>query len=454
LILCPEKNEIYNNIKKKNKQLNSYLYVEDSDNLKSATGSLSNYYVGVKDNICVKNMPLTNGSEIFKDYTCSYDATVVKRLKAAGASIIGKLNLDEFSMGSGNIYSAFGSTKNPLDITRTTGGSSGGSASAVAAGMASFSIGSDSGGSIRQPAAYCGVYGYKPTYGVLSRYGLTSFASSLDHIGLISSKPDMFIDIIKAISGKDVNDATSLEAPVFKKNSPDISEMKIGVIAEYDRGLKPYVKDVYENAKSFFRKKGAEIVELSFPDFDKAISVYQVISTAEASSNLARFAGVKYTRGESGEDFYESAALSRSAFFGDEVIRRILLGTYVLSGKCFDSYYLQAEKVRTLIYEKWCQMFKEVNYILTPVTKDIAFKLDETPPPHLLYSEDVYTVPANLTHMPAISFPAGAYSKMPVGLQLIAPRMKDSDLINMVTLIENEHYSVRDLDGEISYGRV
>jgi len=447
----PSKDTIFENIEK-NKDLNAYIHVVDKNNINESKGLFSDKYIGIKDNIQVKGLPQTNASKFFKDYISPYDATVVKRLKDAGANIVGKLNMDEFAMGASNLYSAYGKVLNPRDKKRVPGGSSGGSAAALAADMAHFTLGSDTGGSIRQPAAYCGVYGYKPTYGVLSRYGLTSFASSLDQIGLFTKKSSEMIDIMNTIAGKDPLDSTSIESPGFIQKDTDISSLKIGIIKEYGNGLKPYIKKVYDKFINFLKDKGADIQELEFPEYKTVISVYQIISTAEASSNLARFDGIRYTARSDCDTIEQTYKESRSDFFGDEVKRRILLGSYVLSRDCFDSYYLKAAKSRTLIYDRWAKMFNSVDFVLTPITVDIPFKIVDQPDPIAMYEEDLYSVLANLTGMPAISFPAGSYGKLPIGLQLTANRLKDNELINLISEIEKEFYNIEKLEKEIKNG--
>lgn len=444
---------INKNITDKNSLLNAYLYTSSLSDNPDKSGSLSGTVMGVKDNINIAGMPMTCGSKMLEGYISPYTATVAQRLMDAGAAVAGKLNMDEFAMGSSNTYSAYGDVKNPWDNNRVSGGSSGGSAAAVAAGMCDFALGSDTGGSVRQPAAYCGVYGFKPTYGVLSRYGLTAFASSLDQIGVLSRSAGDIKDIMRVASGRDSQDSTSIDAPEFSATEMTLAGKRIGVIKEYAGSMKPHIRKIYDDLILFIKNNGGEIVELSFPEYDKVVSVYQIIATAEASSNLARFDGVRYTPRSEGADLMEVYLNTRSQLFGPEVRRRIALGTFVLSRKCYDSYYLKAAKVRTLIYNAWHAYFDKADFVLTPTTADIAFKRAEQPDAISLYLEDLFTIPANLTGMPAISFPAGVSNAMPVGFQLCADRLKDSELLSMASLIENKFYNFSMLEKEIEKGR-
>ncbi len=438
---------IKRNIEEKNGELNAYIHKVENLEAKEE-GPLKGSFLGVKDNIQVESLPLTNGSKFFEGYTSPYTSTVVKRLVEAGAAVTGKLNLDELAMGSANLYSAFGPVKNPWDRDRVPGGSSGGSATAVAAEMCDFALGTDTGGSVRQPAAYCGVYGYKPTYGVLSRYGVTAFASSLDQIGVLATSSSDIIDVMQVASGRDSNDSTSIEAPQFKHEDVDLSALRIGVVKEYEELMKDSVRDVYRKTVEYLKSKGAEFVELSFPECESVVSVYQVISTAEASSNLARFDGIRYTKRHGESSVSDTYLESRTEGFGDEVKRRILLGSFVLSSACYDSYYLKSSRVRTLIYKRWEEFFKSVDFVLTPTTADVAFRMEEKPDTISMYREDLFTIPANLTGMPAISFPAGSAGGMPVGIQLYADRLCDNRLLNAVRMIEEGFYNFEKVKGE------
>ncbi len=428
--------DIYGNIAAHNGALNAYLQVVPEERLKPGAGPLSGVCLGVKDNIAVAGLQLTCGSKLLETYVAPYTATVVERLVAAGATVTGKLNLDEFAMGSATTYSAYGDTKNPWDEERTPGGSSGGSAAAVAAKMCDIALGSDTGGSVRQPASYCGIYGYKPTYGTLSRYGLTAFASSLDQIGILARRPGHIRELMQVAAGRDGRDATSIEAPSFDAQAFDPAKMRIGVIAEYEKNMGPAVRPAYDRCIETLKKAGATIVPLSFPEYDTVISVYQVIATAEASANLARFDGIRYTARAEGCSFRETTAASRGRWFGAEVKRRILLGTWVLSRAYYDSYYLRAAKVRTVILNRWKEFFGKVDMVLTPATAGTAFKRAEQPDTFALYLEDLFTIPANLTGMPAIAFPAGTHDRLPVGLQLTADLSRDGLLLDAAAWLE------------------
>ncbi len=433
--------EIYATIAARNGGINAYLSVVPRERVASSSGPLAGVAVGVKDNIAVAGLPLTCGSRFLEHYVAPYTATVVERLTAAGAAVVGKLNLDEFAMGSANTYSAYGPVRNPWDPERVPGGSSGGAAAAVAAKMCDAALGSDTGGSVRQPAAYCGVYGYKPTYGVFSRYGLTAFASSLDQIGILARCPEHIRELARIAAGRDERDATSIEAPSFDPIVSSPRGVRIGVVKEYETKMGPAVAAVYERALAAVRSAGADIVPLSFPEYETVISVYQVVATAEASANLARFDGIRYTeRVEETCSFRDLIARSRGRFFGAEVKRRILLGTWVLSRAYYDSYYLRAAKVRTLIFERWRRFFTECDVVLSPVTSDVAFRLDAVPDPFSLYLEDLFTIPANLTGMPALAFPAAVHERLPLGLQITADRGRDALLFDLAAWFERRFF--------------
>lgn len=433
--------EIYAAIAARNATLNAYLHVVPQECLtRGGDGPLSGVCIGVKDNIAVAGLPLTCGSCILQHYVSPYTATVVERLTAAGTLVVGKLNMDEFAMGSANTYSAYGPVRNPWDPARVPGGSSGGSAAAVAARMCDVALGSDTGGSVRQPAAYCGIYGYKPTYGVFSRYGLTAFASSLDQIGILARRPAHIREVASYAAGSDERDATSIPAPSFSPIVSSVGGLRIGLIREYEAKMGTAVRDAYTRCVDALRSGGARIVPLSFPEYERVVSIYQIIATAEASANLARFDGVRYTARVASGSFRDLIAESRGRFLGAEVKRRILLGTWVLSRDYYDSYYLRAARARTVIYHRWKHFFDECDLVLTPVTTDIAFRLDEVPDPFSLYLEDLFTIPANLTGMPAIAFPAAVHRQMPLGLQLTADRGKDALLFDVAEWLE-EHFT-------------
>jgi len=369
--------------------------------------------IAVKDNILVKGLPCTAGSKILEHYIAPYSATVIKRLKKAGFGVLGKTNMDEFAMGSSTENSAFGPTLNPLDQERVPGGSSGGSAAAVAAGLVDFALGSDTGGSIRQPASFCGVLGLKPTYGAVSRYGLIAMASSLDQIGPLArtvSDIKMIFDIIK---GRDKMDSTSIDLPL----PPRIpEEINIGIPREYfKKGLNPEIERLIKEKIKILKKLGFKIKKISLPNSKYALAAYYLIMPAEVSSNMARFDGIRY--GETRDQF------------GPEVKRRIMLGTYVLSHGYYDAYYKQAQKVRRLIKEDFDRAFRKVDLIITPTTPTTAFRLGEkTDDPLTMYLSDIYTVPINLAGVPAMSIPGGKINGLPVGLQIIS-RAYEEELI-------------------------
>src|SRR3989344_53317 len=369
--------------------------------------------IAVKDNILVKCLPCTAGSKILEHYIAPYSATVIKRLKKAGFGVLGKTNMDEFAMGSSTENSAFGPTLNPLDQERVPGGSCGGSAAAVAAGLVDFALGSDTGGSIRQPASFCGVLGLKPTYGAVSRYGLIAMASSLDQIGPLArtvSDIKMIFDIIK---GRDKMDSTSIDLPL----PPRIpEEINIGIPREYfKKGLNPEIERLIKEKIKILKKLGFKIKKISLPNSKYALAAYYLIMPAEVSSNMARFDGIRY--GETRDQF------------GPEVKRRIMLGTYVLSHGYYDAYYKQAQKVRRLIKEDFDRAFRKVDLIITPTTPTTAFRLGEkTDDPLTMYLSDIYTVPINLAGVPAMSIPGGKINGLPVGLQIIS-RAYEEELI-------------------------
>lgn len=380
----------------------------------------------IKDNILVEGIKCTAGSKILEDYLAPYDATAVKKLKEAGAIILGKTNLDEFAMGSSTENSAFFKTKNPLDLERVPGGSSGGSAAAVAADFCVFALGSDTGGSVRQPASFCGIVGLKPTYGSVSRFGLIAFASSLDQIGPMTKTVEDCEIVFDIIKGKDEMDSTSTEIRNTKYEIP-ISELKIGIPKEYFvEGIEPEVEKVIKEAIKKYEKMGAKIVEISLPHTQYALPTYYIIATSEASANLARYDGIKYGYSTIRTSNIEHQTLidvyfkSRGEGFGPEVKRRIMLGTFSLSSGYYEAYYLRAQKVRQKIFEDFEKAFKFVDLIFTPVSPTVAFKLGEKiDDPLKMYLSDVFTVSANLAGLPAISIPVGKAKNLPVGLQII-----------------------------------
>lgn len=398
-------------------------------------GALAGIPAAIKDNMVSMGEPSQSASKILEGYEGIYDATVVKKLKDADAIIIGKTNMDEFAMGSTTTTSVYEKiTKNPWDLERVPGGSSGGGATSVAANQCYISLGSDTGGSIRQPASFCGVVGLKPTYGRVSRYGLMAFASSLDQIGPFAKTVKDVALALNTLAGMDDYDSTveEVEVPNYLDYlTGDIKGMKIGVPKEYFiEGLNPGVKRVVDEALETFKSLGAEIVEISLPHTKYAAPTYYVLAPAEASSNLARFDGVRYgRRTKNALNIDELYVKSRSEGFGDEVKRRIMIGTYVLSAGFFDAYFKKAQKVRRLIKNDFDRAFEKVDIIFTPVTPGPAFRLDDKKTPVELYLEDIFTIPANLAGIPGISIPAGTTEGLPVGIQLLGKAFGEKDIL-------------------------
>ena len=397
----------------------------------------------VKDNILVKGLKATAASKILEDYVALYDAFVIEKLKARGALLVGKTNMDEFAMGSSTENSAFQKTKNPADTTRVPGGSSGGSAAAVASRQATVALGSDTGGSIRQPASFCGVVGLKPTYGAVSRSGVMAMASSLDQIGPFARTVEDAEILFDAIKGKDRKDETNVETKIRNPKS-EIRNMRIGISKEYfGEGIDAGVKAAVEKAIAGLEAKGAQIKEISLPHTKYAIATYYIIMPAEVSSNLARYDGIKYgysTHHRSAHDPLDSVYFkSRSEGFGREAKRRIMLGTYVLSAGYYDAYYKKAQKVRVKIKEDFEKAFEEVDVIATATCPSAAFKFGEkTKDPLSMYLEDIFTVPVNLAGVPAISVPCGTAGGLPVGLQLIAPWFREDALFTAGKEVEKQ----------------
>lgn len=404
--------------------------------------------VGIKDVLVTKSVRTTAGSKILGNYIPPYDCTAVARLEAAGAVVLGKLNCDEFAMGSSNENSAFKPVHNPRDLTRVPGGSSGGSAAAVAADMAVATLGSDTGGSIRQPASFCGVVGLKPTYGRVSRYGLIAFASSLDHVGPFAKTVKDAALMLRTIAGRDPMDSTSAEVPVpdyVAELDEPVAGMKVGVAKEYfGEGLDPEVRTAVEAAIQKLAKLGCEIVEVSLPHTKYAIPAYYLVATAEASSNLARFDGVRYgLRAKGARALSEMYRRSRDQGFGTEVKRRIMLGTYALSAGYYDAYYLKAQRVRTLLTRDFEEAFKKVDVIVAPTSPTAAFKLGEkVDDPLAMYLADIYTVTANLAGIPGISIPVGttqvgtANEKLPIGMQIFGKHFAESTILRAASAYE------------------
>ncbi|MEG6571553.1 Asp-tRNA(Asn)/Glu-tRNA(Gln) amidotransferase subunit GatA [[Clostridium] cellulosi] len=398
---------------------------------------------GIKDNIVTNGVKTTCASKILSNFVPPYSATVIKRLIDNDVVFTGKLNMDEFAMGSSCENSYFKKTHNPRDLDRVPGGSSGGSAAAVAAGECVVALGSDTGGSIRQPSAFCGVVGLKPTYGAVSRFGLVAFASSLDQIGPIGRSVKDTAMLFDAIKGYDHYDATSEEKdmePVADKLTGNVKGLKIGIPAEYfGKGVDPEVKEIVMNAAKEFEKQGAELVNISLPSTDYALSAYYIIACAEASSNLARFDGVKYGyRAEKFDSLIDMYERSRSEGFGAEVKRRIMLGTFVLSSGYYDAYYKRAKLTQLRITDEFNEAFKKCDILLTPTSPETAFKLGErTDDPLKMYAADICTVPINIAGLPAVSFPCGKdKAGLPVGCQLIGRKFDEQTILDAAYAFE------------------
>jgi aspartyl-tRNA(Asn)/glutamyl-tRNA(Gln) amidotransferase subunit A len=432
-----------------NESLNAFLQIDrqgalaraaqiDENQNKSAAGALAGIPIAIKDNLCVRGMQTSCGSKILGDYHPPYDATVIERLLTAGAVIIGKTNCDEFAMGSSNENSAFGPVKNPWDLGRVPGGSSGGSAAAVAAGIVPVALGSDTGGSVRQPASLCGVVGLKPTYGRNSRYGLVAFASSLDQVGVFGRSVRDVALVLGVIAGRDPHDATTADVPVpdyVTELTGDIKGLRLGFPrALFGKGLDAEVRAAVEAAVQAYRNLGVEIVDVELPHARYAIAVYYIIATAEASSNLARFDGVRYGfRAEEAHELREMYRRTRDEGFGPEVKRRIMLGTYVLSAGYYEAYYHKAQQVRTLLKDDFRRAFEKCDAIITPTSPTPAFMIGEkTDDPLAMYLNDIYTVTANLAGVPGMSVPCGlSTGGLPIGLQLLGPYWSEPTLLRL-----------------------
>ncbi len=432
--------------------ISAYLSRDLEAALKQAHGAdvtlpLGGVPIALKDNINVAGQPCTCASKMLRNFRSPYDATVAQKLKAAGAILFGKTNLDEFAMGSSTENSSVGATRNPWETSRVAGGSSGGSAAAVAADLAFGALGSDTGGSVRQPAALSGVVGLKPSYGRVSRFGLVAFASSFDQIGPLTKNVRDAALLLNAIAGHDPRDSTSLNADVPDFSAQlgrEIRGMRLGVVKEFaSQGIDPQIKAAFDVALAQFESLGAEIVEVSLPHTDDAVAVYYVLATAEASANLARFDGVRYgARAENPRNLLDHYERTRQEGFGAEVKRRIILGTYVLSSGYYDAYYARAQRVRELIRRDFTRAFEQVDTILSPTSPVPAFKLGEkTRDPLQLYLADIFTISANLTGICGISVPCGfarseEASQLPIGLQILAPAMEEPRLLQLAHAFE------------------
>ena len=443
-------------IKKEDKKVSAFLTINEDfalsqakkidDIISTSRGIplLAGIPCAIKDNILVEGIRCTAASKILENYIAPYDATVIKKLKREGCVILGKTNLDEFAMGSSTENSAFGPTRNPYDLTRVPGGSSGGSAAAVAGNLCVYALGSDTGGSIRQPASFCGVVGLKPTYGAVSRYGLIAFASSLDQIGPITKTVEDCQIVFEAISGKDELDSTSVESKISNLKF-QISNLRIGVPREYFiKGIEPEVEKIIKQAIKKYEELGAKIEEIKPPHTEYALPCYYIIAPSEAGANLARYDGIKYGYStannptiQQSNNLIDVYLKSREEGFGAEVRRRIMLGTYALSAGYYEAYYLKALKVRTLIKEDFDQAFKKVDVIFTPVSPTPGFKLGEKiTDPLTMYLSDIFTVSVNLAGLPALSLPCGKIGKLPVGLQIIGQSFEENKILTIGEIFE------------------
>lgn len=406
-------------------------------------GKLAGVPILLKDNILVKGKHCSAGSLFLKDYMAEYTSTVAQKLIDEGAIILGRTNMDEFAMGSGTETSYYGKTLNPHDNTRVPGGSSGGSAAAVAANLCAAALGTDTGGSIRQPSSYCGVVGIKPTYGRVSRYGVIAFASSLDQVGPITKNVEDNALLLEVLSGQDNHDETSANEPIveyLKDQINSIAGLRVGVIPSVENMLKGLESEkLYNLAKQFLTDNGAKIVNLDINNMELVLPIYYIIAPAEATSNLARFDGVKYSRrSEKAKNIDEIYKYSRTEGFGDEVKRRIMLGNYVLSSGYFDAYYNKARSLQAKLRDEFLSAFKDCDIILMPTAKGEAFKLGSKTDPVDAYKEDIFTVSANIAGLPSISIPFGSGSTgLPIGMQLLAPHFKEKELYQIAKFIES-----------------
>ena len=393
----------------------------------------------VKDNMLVNGVKATAGSKILENYTASFDATVIKKLKERGAILLGKTNMDEFAMGSSTENSAFFTTKNPCDLERVPGGSSGGSAAAVASKMSVFALGSDTGGSIRQPAGFCGVVGFKPSYGAVSRYGLIAMASSLDIIGPLTQSVEDAEIVFKTICGKDPMDSTSYNLEKIHNAQYKIQNTVFGLPKEYfQEGLDGKIKKTIAEVIKKIKSKGATIKEVSLPSTSYALPCYYIIMPAEASSNLARFDGIRYSPISNYPNLHDLYFKTRGKGFGAEVRRRIVLGTYVLSSGYYEAYYKKAQQVRKLIAQEFDKVFQEVDFLITPTSPTFPFKIGEkVDDPLSMYLSDIFTVSANIAGVPAINLPCGQADNLPISMQIIGSYLSDFSLLNVTKTIED-----------------
>lgn len=446
---------VYNRIENVEEKVSAYVTLTKEQAYNRATklqerldngediGIMGGVPIAIKDNICTNGIKTTCSSKMLEDFVPFYDATVIEKLENAGAIIIGKTNMDEFAMGSSTENSAIKKTKNPWDLERVPGGSSGGSAAAVACDIAPCALGTDTGGSIRQPASFCNVVGLKPTYGLVSRYGIVAYASSLDQVGPLTKSVEDAAVLLNVIAGKDEKDTTSADIPkkdYLKSIKDDIKGKKIGVPTEFiSDGINEDVKKAYEENLNTLKELGAEIIEIKLDYAKYSLPTYYIIATAEASSNLGRYDGIRY--GHRAKDFSSLDELyvkSRTEGFGDEVKRRIMLGTYVLSSGYYDAYYKRGQKVRTLIIDDFKKAFEKCDVIAIPTTPNTSFKFGEkTSNPLEMYLEDIYTVPVNIAGLPGISVPGGFDKNgMPIGMQFISKAFDEENLLQVAYTFE------------------
>ncbi|GGJ26201.1 Asp-tRNA(Asn)/Glu-tRNA(Gln) amidotransferase subunit GatA [Paenibacillus hunanensis] len=447
-------NQAFQTINERDEQIQAYLTLDEEGALRQAKamderlssggerGLLFGLPVGVKDNMVTEGLRTTCASQFLRNYDPIYDATAVEKLRTADSVIVGKLNMDEFAMGGSNENSSFKPVRNPWNLDYVPGGSSGGSAAAVAAGEAYFTLGSDTGGSIRQPASYCGVVGLKPTYGLVSRYGLVAFASSLDQIGPITKNVEDSAYVMQAIAGYDAKDSTSAKVDIpdyISSLTGDVKGLKIAVPSEYiGEGVDPAIKDAIMSSLQVLEGLGAEWEEVSLPYTEYAVATYYILASSEASSNLARFDGVRYgVRADKPANLLELYHRSRSEGFGPEVKRRIMLGTYALSSGYYDAYYLKAQKVRTLIKQDFDNVFAKYDVIIGPAAPTTAFKLgSQVDDPLTMYLNDILTIPVSLAGVPAISVPCGFVEGMPVGMQIIGKAFDEQTVLRVAHAFE------------------
>ena len=460
----PQLVEYYLSNIRKNSHLNAFLSVYGDETLIEArriqekfdqgkAGKLAGLVVAIKDVLCYQDHPLQCGSKILEGFQSQFNATAIQRLLDEDAIIIGRLNCDEFAMGSSNENSAFGPVRNPVDTDRVPGGSSGGSAAAVAADLCLAALGTDTGGSVRQPAAFCGVVGMKPTYSRISRYGLAAYASSFDTIGIVSHTVEDSAILLEIMAGNDTMDSTSSTEPTENYSDIEIGseKFKVGVIGQSFQGaVDNDIRNATKEVVRLLQQEGHEVNEVDFEILDYALPTYYILTTAEASSNLSRYDGIRYGHRTSEQaDLIETYTKSRSEGFGEEVKRRILLGTFVLSASYYDAYYTKAQKVRRLVRDKLTSLFKEFDFLILPTTPTTAFKIGQTSDPLEMYLADLFTVPASVAGMPAISIPVDTDSKgLPIGLQVVSDSFTEKKLLAFSQYLMNHAYNY-DLNGQI-----